>query len=138
MTDEFAKILKELRTSGQTGFFVLLIALLAIIVAAVWLIWLQRESIKKLNLLSKESELRIKEIDVSIKAADAARSESRESQKIEQNLLKDQLDSVLRVNDGFRQDLQRLNQKQDDLKNNVHQSIEIGLREIKERLYDVS
>jgi len=134
VTEEVAKILKELHSTGQIGFFVLLVALLAVVAAAAWLIWLQRESIRKLNLLSKESELRIKEIDTSIKAADSARLESRESQKIDQGLLKDQLDAVLRVNEGFRQDIQRLNQKQDDLKKNVRESIDIGLREIKARI----
>src|SRR5262249_13903178 len=79
------------------------------------------------------------------KAADAARAESRESQKIEQdvlrdqqNLLKDQLDAVLKVNDGLRVDLVRVKQKQDGIRDTVKESISVGLQEIREQLYEIS
>jgi len=138
MTEEVAKILRELHSTGQNGIFIIVIISLAVIAAAIWLIWLQRQMIKKLNLLSKESDQRIKEVEATIKAADSTRNESRESQKISQGLLKDQLDTVLKVNEGFRQDIQRLNQKQDDLRENVRKSIDIGLKEIREKLYEIS
>jgi hypothetical protein len=138
MTEELAKILRELHSTGQTGSFIIFVILLAFVVAAIWVIWLQRQTIQKLNILFEESNLRIKEVEATIKAADAARAESRESQKIEQGLLKDQLDAVLKVNEGFRQDIQCLNQKQDDLRENVRKSIDIGLQEIREKLYEIS
>jgi hypothetical protein len=48
------------------------------------------------------------------------------------------LDAVLKVNDGFRQDLTRLNQKHDDLKKSVEDSITYGLQDIKEKLSEIT
>lgn len=138
LTKEAVELLKQLQTAGQTGFIVLLVVMIATVITAVWLVTLQRQTIKKLNLFSKESEQRIREIDTAVKAADSARLESRENQKLEQTLLKDQLEAVLKVNDGFRQDIQRLNQKQDDLRKSVRETLDIGLQQIKEKLYEVS
>jgi hypothetical protein len=73
-----------------------------------------------------------------MKAADAVRNESRESQKIQQTLVKDQVETLLKVNDGFRQDIVRLNAKQDGLRDSVKGVIKVGLQEIKEQMYTVS
>jgi hypothetical protein len=152
MIATIAKILSDLYSTGQLGLLILFVVLFIVGGSAIWLIVLQRQAIKTMTLLSQEhkqrveeintviktSEQRIREIDTFIKAADSVRQESRESQRQEQTLLKDQLDAVLRVNEGFRQDIQRLNQKQEDLRENIRETIMIGLQEIREKLYEVT
>jgi hypothetical protein len=138
MTKEVAELLKQLQATGQYGILFTILALLAIVATAVWVVWLQRQTIAKLAHFSRENEIRIKEVESLIKAADAARTESRESQKIEQGLLKDQLDTVLKVNDGLRLDLIRVKQKQDSLRDTVKEGISVGLQEIREQLYEIS
>lgn len=99
---------------------------------------LQRQTIKQINQISGESDKRFDEIEVLRKAAADFRDESLEAQKAGQSLLKDQLETVLKVNEGFRKDLDRVIDKQDSLRDNIKSSIDIGLQEIREKLYEVS
>lgn len=127
LTNATVEVLGQLHTAAQPGFIIQSFAMLAIVVTAVWLVRLQRDAVRG-----------VKELDAMVKAAERARLESRENREHEQALLMNQLETVLKVNDEFQLHIQLLNEKQDTFQRSMRDSLNGGLKEIKEKLYDVS
>ena len=131
VTQEIAKILKELYTTGQFASFFLISSLILIVLITIWIIWFQRQIIKKLNLLSNSNNQRIKTVEALMKATS-------ESQKMAHSSMKDQFDIVVRTNDELRKEIGRVDEKQEDFEKKVKESISIGFRDVKARLNQIS
>lgn len=131
MSEELINMLKELRAAGQTGMVILIVGLIIIILSTLWMIWLQRQSINRFEFL-------LKSVDTQIKAADSIRAESRASQEISMTILKDQLDAVIKTNEELRKEIERIDAKQEGLKESVKAAISTGLEEVKDRLNKIT
>ncbi len=137
MSEEIAKLIKELHQAGQTGLIVLFVILAVLLIAGVWMYILQRRTI---NMLVEAQSV----IDAKIKAADSLREESRKSQEMSSSDLSGRIDGLATINDDLRKEVERLSgqqqamrQSQNDFKQSVKESIKIGLQEIKSQLADV-
>jgi hypothetical protein len=138
MSEELlAKILKtveENQAAGNKWTVIVLLALIITSMSAVWVVWLQRQVMKKYDLI----EAQIKAIDPQIKAADSLRLESRSSQDQGQKLIMDQLNAVIQRGEFLQKEIERLEKKQDGLKQSVKNAIDVGLEDIKLRLTNIS
>lgn len=138
MTDEAAKLLRELHTSGQTGLAILIVILVVLVLAGAWMFFLQRRFIA----LTVDTH---KIIDSKIKAADALREESRKSQEYSSSDIVSRINSLGSINDELRKEIERLSAQQKSLadsqsafRQSVKDSIAIGLQDIKERMSSVT
>jgi hypothetical protein len=116
----------------------LIVALVVVVTAGGWLIWIQQQAMKRFEITAKA-------IENQLKAADAIRQESRaaietqikgpdtireESRKAQETAHKDLMDRFTVV----QSELQRLQSKQENLKESVKNAISVGLKDIQERL----
>src|SRR5687768_139737 len=131
MSQEAIQLLKELHNSGQTGTLILIVVLLVIIAASVWMIWQQ----KRVIALVKDSQ---GAVDSNIRAADSLREESRRSQEMSQKVITDRIDSLVRINDELRKEIERLDKNQEDFQKAVKKAIDIGIDDLKGRINQVT
>ena len=138
MSDEIIQILKALQSSGQTGILILIVVLLVVIAASVWMIWQQKRAIT----LFKESQgiidQKLKSVESNIKSADSLREESRKSQEFSQKTITDRIDSLVKINDELRKEVDRLDKKQVEFQKSVKDAITIGIADLKERINHTS
>jgi len=137
MTEEVTKFLKALNDAGQTGTIVLIIILCVLVIAGLWMFFLQKRMIS----LTIDAQ---KVIDSKIKAADALREESRKNQEFASQDISSRIDSLININDELRKEIDRLAKQQKSLadsqsafRQSVKDSISVGLEDIKERLTSV-
>ena len=94
-------------------------ALVVVVTAGGWLIWIQQQAMKRFEITAKA-------IENQLKAADAIRQESRAA-----------IETQIKGADRFtvvQSELQRLQSKQESLKESVKNAISVGLKDIQERL----
>jgi hypothetical protein len=134
MTDEAAKLLRELHASGQTGLAILIVILAVLILAGIGVFLLQRRFIT----LTVEAQ---KVIDAKMRAADTMREESRKSQEFYAADVIARINALSTINDELRKEIERLSVQQKGLRDSqaafrmsVKDSISIGLQDIKDRM----
>lgn len=131
MTQEAIDLLKNLQSSGNTGLAVLIGTLTLVVLAGGWLIWIQ-------HFASRRFDFTIKSIEAQIKSADAARQDSRAAQELSHKTLLDQFSVVLQTNQNLRSEIERIEKKQEGLKDSVRNMISVGLEDIKNRIGEIS
>jgi hypothetical protein len=131
MSQEAIQILKELHNSGQIGVLILIVALLVIIAASIWMIWQQKRSIA----LIKDSQ---GVIDQKLKSADSLREESRKSQEMNQKEMTDRIDSLVKINNDLRTEVERFDKKQVEFQKVVKEAIDLGINDLKGRINQVT
>ena len=113
-------------------------ALVVVVTAGGWLIWIQQQAMKRFEITAKAIENQLKAadairqesraaIETQIKGADTIREESRKAQETAHKDLMDRFTVV-------QSELQRLQSKQESLKESVKNAISVGLKDIQERL----
>ena len=113
-------------------------ALVVVVTAGGWLIWIQQQAMKRFEITAKAIENQLKAADAirqesraaiepQIKGADTIREESRKAQETAHKDLMDRFTVV-------QSELQRLQSKQESLKESVKNAISVGLKDIQERL----
>jgi hypothetical protein len=116
----------------------LIVALVVVVTAGGWLIWIQQQAMKRFEITAKAIENQLKAadairqesraaIETQIKGADTIREESRKAQETAHKDLMDRFTVV-------QSELQRLQSKQESLKESVKNAISVGLKDIQERL----
>jgi chromosome segregation ATPase len=116
----------------------LIVALVVVVTAGGWLIWIQQRAMKRFEITAKAIENQLKAadairqesraaIETQIKGADTIREESRKAQETAHKDLMDRFTVV-------QSELQRLQSKQESLKESVKNAISVGLKDIQERL----
>jgi len=114
------------------------VALVVVVTAGGWLIWIQQQAMKRFEITAKAIENQLKAadairqesraaIETQIKGADTIREESRKAQETAHKDLMDRFTVV-------QSELQRLQSKQESLKESVKNAISVGLKDIQERL----
>jgi len=114
------------------------VALVVVVTAGGWLIWIQQQAMKRFEITAKAIENQLKAADAirqesraaiepQIKGADTIREESRKAQETAHKDLMDRFTVV-------QSELQRLQSKQESLKESVKNAISVGLKDIQERL----
>jgi uncharacterized protein HemX len=115
----------------------LIVALVVVVTAGGWLIWIQQQAMKRFEITAKAIENQLKAadairqesraaIETQIKGADTIREESRKAQETAHKDLMDRFTVV-------QSELQRLQSKQESLKESVKNAISVGLKDIQER-----
>ena len=116
----------------------MIVALVVVVTAGGWLIWIQQQAMKRFEITAKAIENQLKAadairqesraaIETQIKGADTIREESRKAQETAHKDLMDRFTVV-------QSELQRLQSKQESLKESVKNAISVGLKDIQERL----
>jgi|GEM_PF-6247103 len=143
--EKVPELINQLYQQGQTGLAILIAGLIIVILGGIWIIFLQRNTIKQFEALSSKNEQQIKLIESQIKAADSFRKERNEVQQNTVDSLNNQFDVVIKTNDELRKELTRINLKQDALKakqnkleQTVNKAITLGLEDIKDRITKIS
>jgi low affinity Fe/Cu permease len=138
MLKEYADLLHELRAMGQIGAIVLIILLSLVVIACLWMLFLQKRFI---NLTSEAQKF----IDGKMRAADMLREEDRRNQEVSINDVRSRIDSLAKINDELRKEIDRLAKQQKGLadsqaafRQSVKDSITLGLDDINERLTSVT
>lgn len=109
MTNEAASLLRELHSAGQTG-AIILIAILAMLgAAAIWQLYLQKRWIAM--------------IETRILVADALREDSR----LATQEITSRIDSLIKINDELRKEIDRLSERQSSLESK-QLDVDVSLR----------
>ena len=120
--DNVFQFLRELTASGRLG--TVIIALALVIVGALFVIWLQRQFMARIDSHTKA-------VEISMNAAEIARDRSIAVQKEIKEGLEKQFDFVVRTNDELRKELERYRSNQVKFEDDIKKALSLGLDEMK-------
>src|SRR5262245_52313994 len=131
---EAAKFIMLIRDQGQTVIVILIIILLSAIATSVWIIWQQRQAIALVKDSRGFVDEKLKSVEANMKAADTLREEGRKTQEASHAETIRVFESAMKVNDELRKEMDRINKKQEDFQIKIKQSIDVGIRDIQDRM----
>lgn len=123
IVNEVAATVATLRSSGETGFLILLLCLIAIIALAVAAMLYQRIVINRFESASKATQDHIKAIETNLKERELG---VKEREEFNNNLLKHI--------DFLKSELSRNTEQQIGMESSIKATITVGLKDIQERL----
>jgi hypothetical protein len=127
---EIANLIATLSAAGKTGFLILLVGMILILILVAATVVYQRIVIRRFESSSKATQDHVKALEVVLKQREVGikeRDELRDTFTQQFSLVKD-------TNDELRSELERLGKQQQGLETSINRTISVGLENILSRL----